>query len=59
MGACSPLGAETGNTAWATRAGPGGELGVLSWGNAVDKKRAYYTVENSANEAWQLQQRRA
>lgn len=46
--------AETGGTLWATVVGPGGGLGGLSWGIAVDNHNVYYTVENSDNKGWEL-----
>ena len=38
---------DTGNVVWSTQAGPGGTLGGLEWGSAVDGRRVYVSVANS------------
>jgi polyvinyl alcohol dehydrogenase (cytochrome) len=38
---------DTGETVWSTQVGPGGELGGLQWGSAVDGERIYTAVSNS------------
>ena len=38
---------DTGNVVWSTQAGPGGTLGGLEWGSAVDGRRVYLSVANS------------
>ncbi|HXI72098.1 MAG TPA: PQQ-binding-like beta-propeller repeat protein [Verrucomicrobiae bacterium] len=39
---------DTGNIVWSTQAGPGGTLGGLEWGSAVDGRRIYLSVANSS-----------
>jgi polyvinyl alcohol dehydrogenase (cytochrome) len=36
-----------GSTVWSTEVGPGGEIGGLQWGSAVDGQRIYVAVSNS------------
>src|SRR6266536_2390217 len=38
---------DTGNVVWSTQAGPGGTLGGLEWGSAVDGRRVYLSVANT------------
>ncbi|MDB5262931.1 MAG: PQQ-binding-like beta-propeller repeat protein [Adhaeribacter sp.] len=41
------LNPDNGNEVWHTQVGPGGELGGLQWGSAVDGNRIYTAVSNS------------
>lgn len=45
----------SGNIIWASLTGPGGSLGGLSWGLAVDQDQIYFTNINSAAVSWQVQ----
>jgi outer membrane protein assembly factor BamB len=46
---------KNGHITWTTLVGPGGIVGGLSWGVAVDRHNIYYTVVNSDGLAWQVQ----
>jgi polyvinyl alcohol dehydrogenase (cytochrome) len=39
---------DTGETIWSTQVGPGGTLGGLQWGSAVDGVRVYTQINNNA-----------
>ena len=39
---------DTGATIWSTQVGPGGTLGGLQWGSAVDGARVYTQINNNA-----------
>jgi len=43
---------DTGQVIWATPVGPGGTMGGLQWGSAVDDKRIYVAVNNSGGTLW-------
>jgi polyvinyl alcohol dehydrogenase (cytochrome) len=45
---------DDGRVVWRTQVGPGGELGGLQWGSAVDGSRIYAAVSNSNSEPWEL-----
>jgi len=45
---------DTGEVVWSTRVGPGGSLGGLQWGSAVDGTRIYTANANSARVRWEL-----
>ncbi|MGD8328330.1 MAG: PQQ-binding-like beta-propeller repeat protein [Acidobacteriota bacterium] len=45
---------DTGAVVWVTQAGPGGTMGGLQWGSAVDDSRIYVAVNNSGGEEWVL-----
>ncbi len=45
---------DTGEIVWQTQVGPGGELGGLQWGSAVDGQRIYTAVSNSKFEEYNL-----
>ena len=47
--------ARTGEVMWASATSPGGLLGGLSWGIAVDKSRVYFNALNNNGGIWQLQ----
>lgn len=49
------LSAQAGRLYWATSTSPGGNVGGLIWGIAVDDSQVYYTAVNSDRKAWQLQ----
>jgi polyvinyl alcohol dehydrogenase (cytochrome) len=43
---------ETGQVIWVRQVGPGGTMGGLQWGSAVDDNRIYVAVNNSGLEPW-------
>jgi polyvinyl alcohol dehydrogenase (cytochrome) len=45
---------DTGEVVWVTKAGPGGVLGGLIWGSAVDGERIYVANGNTARVPWTL-----
>lgn len=45
---------DTGAVLWVTQAGPGGTVGGLQWGSAVDGKRVYTANANSNGVSWIL-----
>ena len=45
---------DTGAVVWATQVGPGGTMGGLQWGSAVDDSRIYVAVNNSGFTSWTL-----
>jgi polyvinyl alcohol dehydrogenase (cytochrome) len=45
---------DTGQVVWTTKVGPGGLLGGLIWGSAVDGERIYVANANSGFTPWQL-----
>jgi polyvinyl alcohol dehydrogenase (cytochrome) len=45
---------DTGAVVWVTQVGPGGTLGGLEWGSAVDGKRIYVAVTNNELKPWTL-----
>jgi len=45
---------DTGKVVWATRTGPGGALGGIIWGSAVDGQRVYVASANSTGTPWKL-----
>jgi len=45
---------DTGQVVWFTQVGPGGTMGGLQWGSAVDDDRIYVAVNNSNTQPWQL-----
>lgn len=45
---------DTGAVVWETQVGPGGTLGGLQWGSAVDDQRIYTAVANTAAIPWNL-----
>ncbi|MCO5611553.1 hypothetical protein L7F22_065806 [Adiantum nelumboides] len=45
---------ETGNVAWSTAAGPGGNLGGASWGSSTDGERVYTNIINSDSKNFTL-----
>jgi polyvinyl alcohol dehydrogenase (cytochrome) len=45
---------DTGQVVWVTQVGPGGTMGGLQWGSAVDGDRIYVAVNNSGSQAWPL-----
>ena len=45
---------DTGDVVWVTKAGPGGVLGGLIWGSAVDGERVYVANGNTARLPWDL-----
>jgi len=45
---------DTGAVVWVTQVGPGGTMGGLQWGSAVDDRRIYVAVNNSSTEPWSL-----
>ncbi|MDH4063736.1 MAG: PQQ-binding-like beta-propeller repeat protein [Acidobacteriota bacterium] len=45
---------QTGQVVWATQVGPGGTMGGLQWGSAVDDNRIYVAVNNSGAASWTL-----
>lgn len=45
---------DTGAVQWVTSAGPGGQVGGLQWGSAVDGKRVYTANANSDNKPWTM-----
>jgi glucose dehydrogenase len=49
------LAADTGDVQWSVATSPGGSLGGLSWGVAVDDQRIYFTGINAVNKPWRLQ----
>ena len=48
------LDARTGNLVWRTQAAPGSPLNGLTWGIAVDGKRAYFSGSNWEGAEWAL-----
>ena len=46
---------DTGAVLWGTQVGPGGDLGGIEWGPAVDNKRVYVAINDSGNESYTLQ----
>ena len=42
----------TGGVVWRTDVGPGGTMGGLQWGSAIDDKRIYMAVNNSGGASW-------
>ncbi|QDS68768.1 hypothetical protein FKW77_005080 [Venturia effusa] len=49
------LDSQNGDVIWATETGPGGVIGGLSWGLAVDRERVYFTNINGDQVTWQIQ----
>ena len=45
---------DTGVVEWVTKAGPGGVLGGLIWGSAVDGERIYTANANAGHSPWNL-----
>ena len=45
---------KTGEVIWFTQVGPGGTMGGLQWGSAVDDDRIYVAVNNSGGTSWTL-----
>lgn len=45
---------DTGEVVWVTQVGPGGVLGGLQWGSAVDGERIYAAVSNFDDQPWEL-----
>jgi len=45
---------DTGEVVWVTKAGPGGVLGGIIWGSAVDGERVYVANGNTAGLDWNL-----
>jgi len=45
---------DTGAVFWVTQVGPGGTMGGLQWGSAVDDSRIYVAVNNSGGTPWVL-----
>lgn len=45
---------DTGAVVWVTQAGPGGTVGGLQWGSAVDGQRVYTADSNSNAKSWTL-----
>jgi polyvinyl alcohol dehydrogenase (cytochrome) len=43
---------DSGQVIWATQVGPGGTMGGLQWGSAVDDQRIYVAVNNSNMSVW-------
>jgi polyvinyl alcohol dehydrogenase (cytochrome) len=43
---------DTGQVIWSTQVGPGGTMGGLQWGSAVDDTRIYVAVNNSGLADW-------
>ncbi|MGE0811849.1 MAG: PQQ-binding-like beta-propeller repeat protein [Vicinamibacterales bacterium] len=43
---------DTGQVIWSTHVGPGGTMGGLQWGSAVDENRIYVAVNNSGLVDW-------
>lgn len=48
------LNAEDGTVNWGTQVGPGGSLGGISWGAALDDHRYIVGIINNFNECWQV-----
>ncbi len=48
------LDADTGEVVWKTQVGPGGHLGGIHWGTAVDGKRVYVGVNNETGAPFAL-----
>lgn len=48
------LNPDTGQVVWVTQVGPGGLLGGMIWGSAVDGERVYVANANSGFELWTL-----
>ncbi|HEY3821465.1 MAG TPA: PQQ-binding-like beta-propeller repeat protein [Polyangiaceae bacterium] len=48
------LDAETGALVWKTQTGPGGHLGGLQWGTAIDGARVYFGVNDTDGTAYAL-----
>jgi polyvinyl alcohol dehydrogenase (cytochrome) len=48
------LNPDTGEVVWVTKTGPGGVLGGLIWGSAVDGNQVYVANANSAYSTWTL-----
>jgi polyvinyl alcohol dehydrogenase (cytochrome) len=46
--------ADTGNLLWSTAVGPGGHLGGIHWGTAVDGQRIYVGVNDQAGSSYAL-----
>jgi polyvinyl alcohol dehydrogenase (cytochrome) len=46
--------ADTGNSLWSTAVGPGGHLGGIHWGTAVDAQRIYVGVNDQAGSSYAL-----
>jgi polyvinyl alcohol dehydrogenase (cytochrome) len=45
---------DDGTVVWSTQVGPGGSLGGLEWGSAIDGTRIYAAVANSTGKPWTL-----
>jgi polyvinyl alcohol dehydrogenase (cytochrome) len=45
---------DSGAVVWSTQVGPGGTMGGLQWGSAVDDHRIYAAVNNSGATEWTL-----
>ena len=45
---------DSGRVLWATQVGPGGSLGGIEWGSAVDDKRVYVALNDSNRVNYQL-----
>ncbi|MEA2001371.1 MAG: PQQ-binding-like beta-propeller repeat protein, partial [Actinomycetota bacterium] len=45
---------DTGDVVWVTKASPGGVLGGLIWGSAVDGERVYTANANAGRQSWDL-----
>ena len=43
---------DTGAVVWSTQVGPGGLMGGLQWGSAVDDRRIYVALNNSGGVSW-------
>ena len=46
------LNPDSGTVKWVTQVGPGGTLGGLEWGSAMDGKRIYVSIANSEQKSW-------
>jgi polyvinyl alcohol dehydrogenase (cytochrome) len=45
---------DTGDVLWGTQVGPGGTLGGIEWGSAVDGQRVYVALNNSTHAGYKL-----
>lgn len=48
------LNPDDGSLLWSTQVGPGGSLGGIEWGSAVDGQRVYVAITNSENKPYAL-----